>query len=140
MNTTPVAEVTSATRSYRSSTRLVPALRGVSLTIGAGEIVALAGPSGSAKSTLLHLIGCLDRQDTGEVRLGFIFQSFNLVLVLTARENVEYPLLLTRKPGARPRSDVHRRRTVRHHIEGCRRDPGVREPCRARALRERLGF
>jgi putative ABC transport system ATP-binding protein len=117
MNTTPVAEVKSATRTYRSGATVVPALRGVSLTIAAGELVALAGPSGSGKSTLLHLIGCLDRPDSGEVllgtlqvsrmragalaavrrdRLGFIFQGFNLVPVLTARENVEYPLLLTR--------------------------------------------
>ena len=127
MNTIPVAEVKSATRSYRSGARLVPALRGVSLSIGAGEIVALAGPSGSGKSTLLHLIGCLDRPDSGEVRLGdlrvsqmragalaavrrdrlgFIFQSFNLIPVLTARENVEYPLLLTRIGRTERRSRV----------------------------------
>ena len=127
MNTIPVAEVKSATRSYRSGARLVPALRGVSLTIGAGEIVALAGPSGSGKSTLLHLIGCLDRPDSGEVRLGdlrvsqmragalaavrrdrlgFIFQSFNLIPILTARENVEYPLLLTRIGRTERRSRV----------------------------------
>ncbi|MBA2260734.1 MAG: ABC transporter ATP-binding protein [Acidobacteria bacterium] len=127
MNTIPVAEVKSATRSYRSGARLVRALRGVSLTIGAGEIAALAGPSGSGKSTLLHLIGCLDRPDSGEVRLGdlrvshmragalaavrrdrlgFIFQSFNLVPVLTARENVEYPLLLTRIGRSERRSRV----------------------------------
>jgi putative ABC transport system ATP-binding protein len=127
MNNSYVADVRAAARSYRSGTALVRALRGVSLTIAAGELVALSGPSGSGKSTLLHLIGCLDRPDSGEIRLGdlrvshmragalaavrrdrlgFIFQSFNLVPVLTARENVEYPLLLTRIGGRERRRRV----------------------------------
>ena len=127
MNTCPVAEAKSVARSYRSGATIVPALRGVSLTIAPRELVALAGPSGSGKSTLLHLIGCLDRPDSGEIllgdlrvshmsagalaavrrdRLGFIFQSFNLVPVLTARENVEYPLLLTRVGSAERRRRV----------------------------------
>ena len=116
MTHTPVVRVNQATRSYRSGSAVVPALRGISFTLDPGAFVALAGPSGSGKSTLLHLIGCLDRPDSGEIllgdlkvshmtpgalaavrrdRLGFVFQSFNLVPVLTARENVEYPLLLT---------------------------------------------
>src|SRR5688572_17555323 len=111
----PVAEAIGVTKSYRLGASRVPAVRNVSLAVHAGELVALAGPSGSGKSTLLHLIGCLDRPDAGDIRLGelhvshmpagalaavrrdrlgFVFQSFNLVPVLTARENVEYPLLL----------------------------------------------
>ena len=111
----PVAAAIGVTKSYRLGASRVPAVRNVSLAVHAGELVALAGPSGSGKSTLLHLIGCLDRPDAGDIRLGelhvshmpagalaavrrdrlgFVFQSFNLVPVLTARENVEYPLLL----------------------------------------------
>ena len=116
MNTTIVADVRAAARAYRSGTTIVPALKDASFLVRAGELVALSGPSGSGKSTLLHLIGCLDRPDAGEIflgdlrvshlpartlaavrrdRLGFVFQTFNLVPVLTAYENVEYPLLLT---------------------------------------------
>ena len=116
MNTTLVADVRSATRSYGKGTAMVPALRNATVAVGKSELVALSGPSGSGKSTLLHLIGCLDRPDSGEIflgdlrvshmaagslarvrrdRLGFVFQSFNLVPVLTAYDNVEYPLLLT---------------------------------------------
>ena len=111
----PSPKALGVSKSYRLGASAVPAVRGVSLSVRAGELVALAGPSGSGKSTLLHLIGCLDRPDTGDVRLGelrvshlpagrlaavrrdrlgFVFQTFNLVPVLTARENVEYPLLL----------------------------------------------
>ena len=94
---------------------MVQAVDAVSLDIAAGELVALAGPSGSGKTTLLNLIGCIDKPDAGRVLidgvdvtaiplhrlartraevLGFVFQTFNLVPVLTAWENVEYPLLL----------------------------------------------
>ena len=105
----------------------VPALRGVSLAIEAGEFVAVAGPSGSGKSTLLNLVGCLDHPSSGRVlvgdvdvatlgddalsdlrsrTIGFIFQTFNLIPVLSAVENVEFPLLFRGSdPAARTRAE-----------------------------------
>jgi putative ABC transport system ATP-binding protein len=109
----PLFEARGVAKTYRLGAVDVPALRGVDLVIGEGEVVALAGPSGSGKSTLLNLLGGLDVPGAGEVRLGgrdlgalsegertrlrrhqlgFVFQTFNLVPVLTAWENVEYPL------------------------------------------------
>jgi putative ABC transport system ATP-binding protein len=102
-------------KSYRLGSTSVVALRGVSLTVAAGAFVVVRGPSGSGKSTLLNLLGCIDAPDAGCVRLngidvsslpdaqrtafrathiGFVFQNFNLVPVLTALENVAYPLQL----------------------------------------------
>jgi putative ABC transport system ATP-binding protein len=124
-----VARVTEVSKSYRLGGSIVPALRDVSITIAAAELVALAGPSGSGKSTLLNLIGCLDAPDQGDVwlggatttglrsralarlrreHLGFVFQSFNLVPVLTAFENVEYPLLLSGASAEECRERVSR--------------------------------
>jgi len=106
--------VENATKSYELGKTTVPALRGVSLAVEAGEFLAVAGPSGSGKSTLLNLIGCLDHPTAGRVligeqdvaslddnalsdlrarTIGFIFQTFNLIPVLSALENVEFPLL-----------------------------------------------
>lgn len=108
-------DVQDATKVYALGDTQVEALRGVSLAVAAGETLFLGGPSGSGKSTLLHLLGCLDRPSSGQVRiagidtatpkdkaladfrcrnLGFIFQDFALLPVLTVHENVEYPLLL----------------------------------------------
>jgi putative ABC transport system ATP-binding protein len=108
-------ELKDVTKFYRTGQIEVPALRGVSLRIAAGEFLAIAGPSGCGKTTLLNIIGGLDRADTGEVlvegknlqllssaklarlrlqRLGFVFQAFNLLPVLTALENAEFTLLL----------------------------------------------
>jgi putative ABC transport system ATP-binding protein len=128
-----VATISDVSKSYRFGTATVRALRDVSLKIYAGEFLAAAGPSGSGKSTLLNLVGCLDRPDAGFVRLGdievshlparalspirrdrlgFIFQTFNLVPVLTAFENVEYPLLVkgvaARERGTRVRELLER--------------------------------
>ena len=110
-----VVQLTSVSKSYRLGRILVQAVDGVTLDIARGELVALAGPSGSGKTTLLNLVGCIDKPDAGRVVidgidvtaiplhrlartraevLGFVFQTFNLVPVLTAWENVEYPLLL----------------------------------------------
>ncbi len=102
-------------RSYRLGAEVVPAVRDVSLAIDEGEFAALQGPSGSGKTTLLNLLGLLDQPDAGRIRIegrdagdlsenlrsdlrrdrfGFIFQTFNLIPVLSAEENVAYPLLL----------------------------------------------
>jgi putative ABC transport system ATP-binding protein len=106
----------------------VPAVSGLDLDCAAGEFTALEGPSGSGKTTLLNLLGLLDRPDGGSIlldgedsaaldekeragvrlrRFGFIFQTFNLIPVLTARENVEYPMALADVP-AREREERSR--------------------------------
>ena len=108
-------------KTYRLDTVTVPALSGVSIDIRPGRFTVLCGPSGSGKTTLLNMMGCIDRPDTGEIqvdsqavqamtddalsdfrarRIGFVFQNFNLLPVLTAFENVEYPLVLAAVPAA----------------------------------------
>ena len=103
------------TKTYRVGHVDVPALRGVDFTIETGAFVAFVGPSGSGKSTLLNLIGCLDKPSGGRLsvldtdvasldrpaaaafrgaNVGFVFQDFNLIPVLSAYENIEYPLLM----------------------------------------------
>jgi putative ABC transport system ATP-binding protein len=110
-----VVGVMDVSKTYRLGALSVTALAGVSLQVAPGEFLALAGPSGSGKTTLLNLIGCLDTPTAGEIaidgepvtswsagrradlrasKLGFVFQTFNLIPVLTAWENVEYPLLI----------------------------------------------
>jgi putative ABC transport system ATP-binding protein len=114
-----VVQLSSIEKSYKLGRILVRAVDRVSLDVRRGELVALAGPSGSGKTTLLNLIGCVDKPDAGRVVidgvdvtaiplhrlartraevLGFVFQTFNLVPVLTAWENVEFPLLLRGMP------------------------------------------
>jgi putative ABC transport system ATP-binding protein len=117
--------ISNVTKVYRSGTTEVAALRGVSLEVERGEFLAIAGPSGSGKSTLLNLIGCLDVATGGDVlidgqavaglsrkqlalfrrhHLGFVFQSFNLIPVLTAYENVSFALALTTRDAKEVRS------------------------------------
>lgn len=121
-------KVESVVKHYYLGSRQVTALNGVSLNIKEGQFVAIEGPSGSGKSTLLHLIGCLDVPSGGQVKilgqctkelsdrkqsilrnkfLGFIFQSFNLIPVLSAFENIEYPLLLQGAPRSERKKRVN---------------------------------
>ena len=121
----PLVQVFDVRKTYALGHRSVEAVRGVTLEILAGSFVVLQGPSGSGKTTLLNLIGCIDRPTSGKVlvggrdiaglsddelslfrltKLGFVFQSFNLIPVLSAVENIEYPLLLQRVPKSEARA------------------------------------
>ena len=112
---------------YRLDTVDVPALSGINLEIRPNRFTVISGPSGSGKTTLLNLIGCIDRPDSGEIivagqavqtmsdnalsdfrarHLGFIFQNFNLLPVLSTYENVEYPLILSGVPAAERKKRV----------------------------------
>ena len=114
-------------KTYRLDTVTVPALSAVSIDIRPGRFTVLCGPSGSGKTTLLNMMGCIDRPDAGEIqvdgqavqamtddalsdfrarRIGFVFQNFNLLPVLTAFENVEYPLVLAAVPAAQRKERV----------------------------------
>ena len=117
------------TKTYKLGKTEVPALRNLTLSIEEGEFTSISGPSGSGKTTLLNLLGLLDSPSEGQVylegskvkyngmsnlhkvrleKLGFIFQTFNLIPVLTAYENVEYPLLLTKKSSSMRKQLVER--------------------------------
>lgn len=112
----PIVTLNAVSKAYRRGNQTVPVLEGISFTIDHGEFLALMGPSGSGKSTLLNLIAGIDTVDSGSIviggvdiatlneselarwraaHVGFIFQFYNLIPVLTAFENVELPLLLT---------------------------------------------
>lgn len=120
-------ELKDVRKTYQTDGLAVCALQGIHLQIARGEFLAIAGPSGSGKTTLLNIIGGLDRADSGEVwvaghnvqtlssgqlarlrlqQIGFVFQSYNLIPVLTARENAEFTLLLQ---GV---SEAHRREKI----------------------------
>ncbi len=121
----PVAVLSKVEKTYHLDAVEVPVIRGVDILIRPGHFTVLLGPSGSGKTTLLNMLGCIDRPDAGDVtvagcavstlsddelsdfrakNIGFIFQNFNLLPVLTAYENVEYPLLLS-GASAKTRAD-----------------------------------
>jgi len=123
-----VVEARNLTKIYKRDAEEVVAFRDASLEIHAGEFVALMGPSGSGKSTLLNIIAGIDRPTSGEIKvlgtsilelnedqmaawrsshIGYVFQTFNLIPVLNAFENVELPLLLTRLSGRERRRHVN---------------------------------
>ncbi|MEI7533325.1 MAG: ABC transporter ATP-binding protein [Verrucomicrobiae bacterium] len=125
--TEPIVKIRALTKIYAQGEIQVTALDHITLDIAAGEFLSLMGPSGSGKSTLLHIIAGVDRPTSGEClvqgvdvtklnesqladwrnqNVGFIFQTFNLIPVLTAAENVELPLLLTRLTRAQRRKQV----------------------------------
>src|SRR4026208_1628575 len=130
MNNGTLVRLLDVHKVYRTGEMEVPAVRGVSLEIKQGEFVALMGASGSGKSTLMNIVGCLDRPSSGQYflddadvsglnrdqlaeirnrKLGFVFQSFNLLARTSARENAELPLVYTAQhlshtpPPAAPR-------------------------------------
>jgi putative ABC transport system ATP-binding protein len=122
-----VVELKDVKKYYMLGQTRVDALRGVSLTIEKGEFLAIAGPSGSGKSTMLNMFGCIDLPSEGKVlidgteidtlkdkeltryrrtKIGFIFQSFNLIPVLNVYENIEFPLLLNRGLSKKDREKI----------------------------------
>src|SRR5450631_3561826 len=122
-----LVRVEEVTRRFPLDHSAVTALDHTSLSVAAGEFLAIAGPSGSGKSTLLNLIGCIDKPTSGRIlidgvdtgtlsqarttqlrreKIGFVFQTFNLIPVFTAAENVEFPLLVQGIPAQERRQRV----------------------------------
>ena len=120
-----IIQTQSLIKTYRLGENQVLALNGIDFQVEEGEIVAIRGSSGSGKSTLMHILGCLDRPDSGiyilagedvsklssnrlaEIRnrnIGFVFQNFNLLPRLNALENVELPLLYAGASEAKDRA------------------------------------
>jgi putative ABC transport system ATP-binding protein len=131
----PILSARGVQKIYRTGTQEVEALRGISLDVDAGEMVMVMGPSGNGKTTMLNCLSGLDDIDAGEVdidgeeihsmsdarrtehrarRMGFIFQSFNLIPVFTAVENVELPLLVT---GVKPRQARDQAHAILERVE-----------------------
>jgi putative ABC transport system ATP-binding protein len=134
-----IIEVKGVTKDYALGKTTVHALRGIDLDIEEGDLMTIMGPSGSGKTTLLNVVGCIDQASQGSVkvhgqeitsltdrqvtdlrlhRIGFIFQTFNLIPVLNALENVEFPLLLMKKDS---------RAEVRKKAEKLIEEVGIKE-------------
>lgn len=122
-----VVELHAVHKTYHLGQHVIPALQGVDLSVRRGELLALTGPSGSGKSTILNLCGLIDTPDSGDIvlggqkingldevqrtllrrdALGFVFQNFNLVPVMTVAENVDYPLFIAGVPASERRERV----------------------------------
>jgi len=122
-----IIEIKNLKKDYPLGATVVNALRGIDLAVEEGELMSIVGPSGSGKTTLLNVIGCIDHATEGSVqiggreitalndreitdirlhKIGFIFQTFNLIPVLDVRENVEFPLLLMKKYS---KTELHKR-------------------------------
>ena len=127
-----LVEIDEVVKDYSLGRTTIRALKGINLSIGKGEFTSIVGPSGCGKTTLLNLIGCIDKPSSGSIifdgfptaaigdnaeaglrlaKIGFIFQSFNLVPVLTIAENIEIPMMLAHRPK------IERRRRVEELIE-----------------------
>jgi putative ABC transport system ATP-binding protein len=123
-----VIELHQVFKTYHLGEHVIPALQGVDLSVQRGELLALTGPSGSGKSTILNLCGLIDTPDSGDIvlggqpvnglnevqrtllrrdALGFVFQSFNLVPVMTVYDNVDYPLFIAGVPEPERRQRVN---------------------------------
>ncbi len=132
-----VIDVNNVKKDYPLGKTTVHALRGVNLQVEEGAFMSIIGPSGSGKTTLLNIIGCIDTPTTGSIRvhdeeitelndkqvtdvrlhkIGFIFQTFNLIPVLNVRENVEFPLLLMKK---------HKKEEIDSRVESLIREVGL---------------
>jgi putative ABC transport system ATP-binding protein len=136
-----VIELKNIKKDYPLGATTVHALRGVDLTVKEGDFISIVGPSGSGKTTLLNIIGCIDLPTEGLVKIhgedvtthsdrkltdlrlhtiGFIFQTFNLIPVLSALENVEFPLLLMKK-------EALRKKDIRERAEKLIEEVGLKE-------------
>ena len=121
-----IIDIRDMKRNFQMGNEIVHALKGINLTIREGEFVTIMGPSGSGKSTLLNILGCLDRPSSGDyildgisvkdmskndlahirnTKIGFIFQSYNLLARTSAIENVELPLMYNPKVSAKERRE-----------------------------------
>jgi putative ABC transport system ATP-binding protein len=136
-----VIEINNVKKNYSLGKTTIEALKGINLTVKEGDFISIVGPSGSGKTTLLNIIGCIDSVSDGDVKIhgndivnmddksltllrlhsiGFIFQSFNLIPVLTARENVEFPMLLMKK-------NKPSKKEIRERAEKLLKDVGLEE-------------
>lgn len=123
----PLIELRNVKKDYSLGKTTIHAVRGITLTVEQGELLSVVGPSGCGKTTLLNMMGSIDRPTDGSVvfigrdvaelsdseqadirlrRIGFIFQTFNLVPVLSVKENIELPMILARKPKSQRREKV----------------------------------
>ncbi len=153
----PVVELRAVHKTYRLGQHVIPALQGVDLDVRRGELLAITGPSGSGKSTILNLCGLIETPDRGEIllggqpvtaldevrrtllrrdALGFVFQNFNLVPVMTVAENVDFPLFI----AGVPESDRRRRVAAQLAAVGLEEHAGHRPDALSGGQRQRVAI